>query len=237
MDESNNKISISSSNELKWPPVLPDGSFPESDGYDVMTSTGLKVPKFWVPPAGTDLNKIGSHVNGEETIFLMIASYRDFQCHETITSAYMRADHPERLFVGAVDQVVAGDTGCLDLEVPCSVDSNQPICKYRDQISIYKMDAATATGPVTARHIGDRMYRGQYYVMQMDAHCLFVRHWDTKIITQFKSTKNEMAVLRFVYFLSEVTPAHIFLQLLSYRRARLSHRSRGLYEKYSSNNV
>jgi hypothetical protein len=52
-----------------------------------------------------------------------------------------------------------------------------------------------ATGPVTARHIGDRMYRGQYYVMQMDAHCLFVRHWDTFIVRQFKSTHNEMTVL------------------------------------------
>ena len=180
----------------KWPPVLPDGSIPTEDGFDVMPITKLTVPKFWKPPEGMDLNTVGSHVNGQETIFLMIASYRDFQCRETITSAYMRADHPERLFIGAVDQVIPGDIGCLDLEVPCTVDNSQPICKYRDQISIYKMDAKTATGPVTARHVGDRMYRGQYYVMQMDAHCLFVRHWDTKIIQQFRNTHNEMAVLR-----------------------------------------
>jgi hypothetical protein len=186
--------------ELTWPPVLPDGTIPESDGYEIMPITKLQVPRFWSPPEGTDMNTIGSHVNGEETIFLMIASYRDFQCRETITSAFSRSDHPERLFIGAVDQVVAGDIGCLDIEIPCSVDANQPICKYRDQISIYKMDASIATGPVTARHIGDRMYRGQYYVMQMDAHCLFVRHWDSKIIKQFKSTKNEMAVLRYFTF-------------------------------------
>ena len=57
------------------------------------------------------------------------------------------------------------------------------------------MDASTATGPVTARHIGDRLYRGQYFVMQMDAHCPFTRHWDVSIINQWKSTHNEMAVL------------------------------------------
>ncbi len=181
-----------------WPPVLPDGSFPLEDGYDIMPITQLKVPKFWVPPENIELEKVGSRVNEQPTIFLMIASYRDFQCRETISSAFMRADHPERLFIGAVDQVVPGDVGCLDLEVPCSVDSAQPICRYRDQISVYKMDAATATGPVTARHIGDRMYRGQYYVMQMDAHCLFVRHWDSKIIQQFERTGNEMAVLRYL---------------------------------------
>jgi hypothetical protein len=125
----------------------------------------------------------------------MIASYRDFQCRETIASAFAKSDHPERLFVGAVDQIVPGDIGCLDVAVPCSKDPSQPLCKYRDQISVFVMDAEFATGPVTARHIGDRMYRGQYFVMQMDAHCLFVRHWDSFIIKQWETTGNEMAVL------------------------------------------
>ena len=135
----------------------------------------------------------------------MIASYRDFQCRETITSAYMRSDHPERLFIGAVDQTVPGDIGCLDIEIPCSQDSSQPICKYRSQISIYHMDAKYATGPVTARHVGDRMYRGESFVMQMDAHCQFVRHWDTKLLHQWRETGNEMAVLRYkCLFLSHI---------------------------------
>lgn len=181
--------------ELKWPPVQPDGSIPLDEGTDTMPLTGIKVPKFWFPAPGEDYNQVGSKVNGQETIFLMIASYRDFQCRETIASAYSRADHPERLYVGAVDQVVDGDIGCLDNEVSCADDPEQPLCKYRSQISVYKMDATIATGPVTARHIGDRMYRGEYFVMQMDAHCQFVRHWDTQIINQFYQTKNEMAVL------------------------------------------
>ena len=183
--------------ELSWPAMLPDGSIAPADGFDVMPMINIKVPRFFMPKEGEDLNKVGSKVNGEETIFLMIASYRDFQCRETITSAYMRADHPERLFIGAVDQLVPGDIGCLDIDIPCSQDPTQMICKYRDQISIYKMDAQYATGPVTARHVGDRMYRGEYFVMQMDAHCQFVRHWDKLLIDQWRSTRNEMAVLRY----------------------------------------
>ena len=195
--------------KLSWPPVLPDGSIAGDEGEDVMPLIGLKVPRFWEAPPGSsdaDINRIGRTVNGQETIFLMIASYRDFQCRETITSAFMRSDHPERLFIGAVDQTVPGDIGCLDIEIPCSQDSSQPICKYRSQISIYHMDAKFATGPVTARHVGDRMYRGESFVMQMDAHCLFVRHWDTKIVQQWKETGNEMAVLRStrIYFFSPV---------------------------------
>ena len=181
---------------LQWPPVNLDGSIPAADGSDKMPIIDIEVPRFWFPPEGTDYNTVGSKVGGEETIFLMIASYRDFQCRETITSAFDRSDHPERLFVGAVDQLTPGDIGCLDIEIPCSQDPNQAICKYRDQIAVYKMDAQYATGPVTARHIGDRMYRGEYFVMQMDAHCQFVRHWDTLLIEQWRSTGNEMAVLR-----------------------------------------
>jgi hypothetical protein len=181
--------------ELKWPPVQPGFVISPTDGTEKMPVTELTVPRFWEAPPGADLNKVGSFVGGYETIFLMIASYRDFQCRETITSAFRKADHPERLYVAAVDQVVEGDIGCLDLEVPCSVDNTQPICVYKDQISVFKMDAQQATGPVTARHIGDRLYRGEYFVMQMDAHCLFVRHWDTQIVNQWRLTGNEMAVL------------------------------------------
>ena len=181
--------------ELQWPPVLPGYVIPPKDGYDKMPYSGLKVPRFWKPKEGDDILKVGTKVNGHETIFLMIASYRDFQCRETIATAFSRADHPERLYIGAVDQLVAGDVGCLDLEVPCTADDKRPICIYKDHISIYKMDASTATGPVTARHIGDRLYRGQYFVMQMDAHCPFTNHWDTSIIGQWRETGNEMAVL------------------------------------------
>ncbi len=188
-------IAWDNTSHLQWPPVNEDGSIPTADGFDIMPIIDLKVPKFWYPPNDADWNNVGTKINNLETIFLMIASYRDFQCRETISLAFQRADHPERLYVGAVDQTVPGDIGCLDLEIPCSVDNSQPICKYRNQISIFHIDASKATGPVTARHVGDRLYRGQYFVMQMDAHCSFVRHWDTLIINQWKSTKNEMAVL------------------------------------------
>lgn len=145
--------------------MLPNLSIPAEDGFEVLSQMGIQVPRFWAPAPGEDMNKIGSKVNGQETILLMIASYRDFQCRETIESAFTHADHPERLFVGAVDQLVDGDTGCLDLEIPCSVNPEQNVCKYMSQISVFKMDARKATGPVTARHIGYRLYRGQYFMV------------------------------------------------------------------------
>ena len=44
------------------------------------------------------------------------------------------------------------------------------------------------------QHIGHRMYRGEYYYMQSDAHVTFTQNWDEDIISQQEATKNEMAV-------------------------------------------
>ena len=125
----------------------------------------------------------------------MVASYRDFQCRETIASAFERATHPERVFVGAVEQNSDGDVGCMEPPVPCEQDPSQTLCRYQSQVRLFKVDAKSATGPVFARHVGDRLYRGEYYAMQVDAHVVFIRHWDELMIGQFKETKNEMAVL------------------------------------------
>mmetsp|Transcript_19571 Transcript_19571/g.24194 ORF Transcript_19571/g.24194 Transcript_19571/m.24194 type:complete len:302 (-) Transcript_19571:127-1032(-) len=57
------------------------------------------------------------------------------------------------------------------------------------------MEAQFAIGPVFARHIGHRLYRGEYFAMQLDAHVDFVNDWDVDIVSQWHSANNEMAVL------------------------------------------
>lgn len=88
------------------------------------TTTQMSVPKFWSPPlqnpnvvftrdqamkVGTciEVDPItGSHVRGDacpphqRTIFLAIASYRDYQCRYTVESVFNRAEYPERIRVG-----------------------------------------------------------------------------------------------------------------------------------------
>ena len=110
--------------------------------------TGLLVPTFWEPPVGVDELAHVDAVNGEPTIFLMIASYRDWQCRDTAASALARATHPRRVVVAAVQQNRPGDVGCADPPVPCSEDPHQPLCKYSSQVRVYAMDANDATGPV-----------------------------------------------------------------------------------------
>ena len=146
---------------------------------------------------------IGSFVNGLETIFVAIASYRDFQCRQTVESIFTRAAHPERIRVAVVDQIdKTVDEACSQPESPCEDNPNQVLCKYKSQIDFYTMEAQFAMGPVFARHLGNRMYRGEYFAIQCDAHVDFVLDWDKSIIQQWKNAKNEMAVM--TAYLSDV---------------------------------
>jgi len=181
--------------------------------------TKMEVPKFWSSPVhngglmsrdtalkiGTCAEpdpKTGSHVRGDacphhhRTILILIASYRDFQCRDTVESAFAGAKYPDRIRIAVVDQIVSGeDNLCNEPKIPCSEDQNQALCKYAHQIDVYEMDAALSVGPVFARHIGYRMYRGEYYATQSDAHVTFTRNWDVDIVSQIEQTHNEMAVL------------------------------------------
>lgn len=201
-----------------WPVKMKD------EDYETMIHVGdlktvMKVPKFWSPPVhnnkpftreqalsiGTCAEPdpvTGDSVRGEDcpmderTIFIGIASYRDFQCRMTLETAFRRAKNPNRVRVGVVDQIVVGeDVRCDEPERPCDEDPEQALCKYRDQVDVYTMDAPLSVGPVFARHLGYRLYRGEYYATQSDAHVSFTTNWDEDIIQQLEATHNDMAVL------------------------------------------
>mmetsp|Transcript_7453 Transcript_7453/g.10728 ORF Transcript_7453/g.10728 Transcript_7453/m.10728 type:complete len:565 (+) Transcript_7453:166-1860(+) len=181
----------------------------------------MSVPKMWIDnPVSIHQNKLmsrelamkigscatpdasGNHARGdscpisERTIYVAIASYRDYQCRDTVTSIFERAKFPERVRVGVTDQIVEGEDGPCDAPYrPCKEDPEQMLCKYKSQLDVYQVDAPLAIGPVFARHLGHRMYRGEYYYMQSDAHVTFTRNWDEDIISQQEVSKNEMAVL------------------------------------------
>ena len=94
-----------------------------------------------------------------------------------------------------VDQITDGDPSCGVPMKSCDDNPEQALCKYIDQVDVIEIEAKLAVGPVFARHIGHRLYRGEYYAMQIDAHVTFVQDWDVDIITQMEATGNEMAVL------------------------------------------
>ena len=100
------------------------------------------------------------------------------------------------MYEGVVDQIVHGeDPVCNEPVKDCSEDPNQALCLYIDQVDVYEMKAELSIGPVFARHIGHRLYRGEYYSTQSDAHVTYTQNWDADIIDQMEQTHDEMAVL------------------------------------------
>ena len=96
-----------------------------------------------------------------ETIYVAIASYRDYRCPHTVEALFERAAHPERIRVGIVDQLdLEEDESCAKPKRSCKKHPEDTLCKFSHQIDVFEMDASLAVGPVFARHIGDRMYRG-----------------------------------------------------------------------------
>lgn len=169
----------------KWPVSVRD----EDNNFETIIHPGdkettMSVPKFWSAPVHnnklmsrdtamkigscTEPDKHGNYARGDacpkhqRTIYLAIASYRDFQCRYTLESAFMRAKYPDRIRVGVVDQIVDGeDPACNEPIEPCDKNPSQALCLYKDRVDVYEMEAELSVGPVFARHIGHRLYRGK----------------------------------------------------------------------------
>ena len=62
-----------------------------------------------------------------------------------------------------MDQIVDGeDPKCNEPIEPCDKDPNQALCRYQAQVDVYQIHAELSVGPVFARHLGHRLYRGTY---------------------------------------------------------------------------
>jgi len=207
--------------EFKWPVSIRD----EDNNFEDVIHPGdgktiMSLPKYWSLPipgedgtAGSLLSRdvatrFGSYVDGvrdtdhknkgdpnKRTIFVAVASYRDWQCRYTVESLLSTARFPNRVRIVVVDQIVDGDDSCGIPVKPCEEDPHQALCEYADHVDVIEIQAELAVGPVFARYLGHRLYRGEYYSMQVDAHVTLVTDWDVDIIKQIESTNNEMAVI------------------------------------------
>lgn len=108
--------------EAKWPVSIRDENNFETILHPGDGKTTMSVPKFWSRPihnggrlsretamqigSCSEPDASGNRARGDScpedqrTIFLAIASYRDFQCRFTIESAFLRAKNPDRIRVG-----------------------------------------------------------------------------------------------------------------------------------------
>lgn len=119
------------------------------------------------------------------TIFVSIASYRDVDCHATLSDVFKHASKPERVFVGVCEQnTKANAEACLP-----------PEFQWHDQIRRISVPHKEAKGPTFARYLCSTLYRGETFFCQVDSHTRFTPGWDSRAIAMLKTCPSPKPVL------------------------------------------
>jgi len=141
----------------------------------------------------------------EDSIFMSLAAFRETLLAQTLMSAFRQATHPEKLYVGIVVQNCFGGNGTIchtGIEVIGTNDHGQPItsispqppdvngveefCHHPDfkhycatgHLRVVYVHDTDALGPATARYYASKLWGGETYYLQMDAHLEFAPAWD-----------------------------------------------------------
>lgn len=105
----------------------------------------------------------------ENRIFLSIASFCDPMLGFTLNSALEQAAHPERIFVGLVEQQFP------ELCLPA-----QPA--WGERLRLTQIHPLQARGPCWARAQAMTLYQGERWFLQIDSHTLFEPGWDEQLV-------------------------------------------------------
>ena len=134
----------------------------------------------------------------DESIFVSIASYRDPECAKTVARAYDRSARPDRVFFGIYQQNdEARDVDCVaGLANLIQCPAHAACGRVRsNQIRAYRVDWKQTLGPTIGRHMSERLFRNETYVMSFDSHTNFAAGWDAIAIDMFKRIDNPRAII------------------------------------------
>jgi len=130
-----------------------------------------------------------------ETIFVSLPSYRDPEAAHTLRSLFARASCPSRVYVGLCQQNAPGDADALGSYATLAGRWNDPFT-LADNVRVLRLSAEEARGPCLARElIEEKLYRGERYVLHIDAHTMFAQDWDRILIDELEATGDPKAVL------------------------------------------
>ena len=121
--------------------------------------------------------------NKKAKILVEIAAYNDPEVLNTVKSAIIQADNPDRVFFS--------------------------ICYQSDNIKDYAnlksigncrlkyLKGSEARGSCFARYLCQQMIDDEDYIFQVDSHMRFIKHWDTKMIEELLSLNDNKASISF----------------------------------------
>lgn len=142
------------------------------------------------------------------SIFLSVATYRDENCVNTLNWAYEKAQNPENLFVGLVQQNCHKNCMSGVLEggkvepVRPDVDCYKTFCEGkgkkwcdRGQLRVLNIEESESLGPYAARYFSSKLWYGEQWYMQIDAHMTFATGWDANSVDMLQRAPSKKPVI------------------------------------------
>jgi len=145
---------------------------------------------------------------------VQIASYRDPNCRRTIEYALRQAASPAKVFFGIVEQRCGAGAHCKGGVMPdgsvrekpadpecvkdfCSSAFGEAYCggggtdgRGGGQVRLIELSEREAMGPMMARYLASKLWRGENFFMQLDSHINFGPSWDDKLRAMVAATPN-----------------------------------------------
>ncbi len=113
----------------------------------------------------------------EALIFISVASFCDPLLVHTVHDGVLKAQHPQRLVWGIIDQHPEDRQSDLQKVATPSV------------LRYVRVHPAQSRGVCWARSMVGSLYAGEAYLLQIDSHMLFEAGWDSELIGQMKTLR------------------------------------------------
>ena len=123
---------------------------------------------------------VGGFATIPGTIFVSVASYRDFECALTVFDMFAKAKNPDSIYVGVVQQNKEQKEDCFDRCPECSKR------KQSGHIRVTNFSYMQAKGPTFARYHASKLWQGEQYYLQIDSHLKFEKDWDATLLDQMR---------------------------------------------------
>jgi|MDSY01.1.fsa_nt_gb hypothetical protein len=130
------------------------------------------------------------------TIFVSIASFRDSECQHTLRDLFATAADPSRISVGVIGQYEYNAKDDTSREaanrVPYKYDDTDcfvaaPLpASWAKRVRCMNFDWRDAEGPCWARHLAQKLWRGEDFFLQIDSHMRFRPNWDAYLVAKLR---------------------------------------------------
>lgn len=121
----------------------------------------------------------------QKSIYINVPAVEDREFVNTIQDAFNKAKYPERIFIGS--RILYANDEYIDYFEENIKESSQ--IKYiKEKVEIGKCFDRLGSG--LGRMLSMQFYDNQDYILSIDSHSIFRKHWDEVIIDAFEKVKH-----------------------------------------------